>query len=117
MFAQMDLLPQLTSITDTGDTYTAIERQMFNLPDGSLHAAMLLRIAGIDGRRPTLKDLENMKGKDLLALRSAMMNMKGGLDGVIELDCLECNRTYQAGLSGIQDFLFTTRMSTESVRA
>jgi hypothetical protein len=87
----------------------AIERQMFNLPDGSLHASMLQRIASIDGHKPTLKDLENMRGRDLLALRSAMTEMKGGLDSTLELDCLECNRSYETSLAGIRDFLFPTK--------
>jgi hypothetical protein len=87
----------------------AIERKMFNLPEGSLHAAMLLRIATLDGRRATLKDLEDMKGRDLLELRSAMTEMKGGLDSTLELDCFECNRSYETSLSRISDFLFPTK--------
>jgi hypothetical protein len=94
-----------------------IERQMVKLPEGAFHATMLLRIASIDGRSPTLKDLENMRGRDLLALRSAMSEMKGGLDSTFELDCLECGNSYETGLPGIRDFLFPMRTNTESAGA
>jgi hypothetical protein len=93
----------------------AIERQMFRLPEGALHAAMLLRIASIDGHKAALKDIENMRGRDLLALRSAMSEMKGGLDSAIELDCLECGVSYEASLAGMRDFFFPTKMNTGSV--
>jgi hypothetical protein len=92
----------------------AIERQMFKLPENAFHAAMLLRIVSIDGHAATLKDIENMRGKDLLELRSAMAEMKGGLDSVIELDCLECGSSYEVNLAGIRDFFFPARTNMES---
>lgn len=91
----------------------AIERRMAKLPENDLHQLMLLRIGSLNGKPATLKDLENMYGKDLLALRAAMNEMRGGLVSEIELECAECGNKYKVPLIGIQDFFLPTRTSSE----
>lgn len=89
----------------------AIERRMAKLPENDLHQLMLLRIASLNGNPATIKDLENMYGRDLLALRSAMNEMRGGLAAEIELECAECGNTYTVPLTGIQDFFLPAKTS------
>ena len=91
----------------------AIERRMAKLSEGDLHQLMLLRIGSLNGKTATVKDLENMYGKDLLAIRAAMNEMRGGLVAEIELDCAECGNTYKVPLISIQDFFLPTRTSLE----
>lgn len=90
------------------------ERQMAQLPDNAIHQGMLLRIESLNGERPTLKDLENMHGRDLLALRAAMGDMRGGLDSTIELDCGECGASYKISIASVPDFFVPSMTSLES---
>lgn len=91
------------------------ERQMAQLPENAIHQSMLIRIHSINGERATLKDLENMHGRDLLALRAAMGDMRGGLDSMIELDCGECGASYEISIASVPDFFVPSRTSLESV--
>lgn len=89
----------------------AIERKMAKMSEGDLHQLMLLRISSLNGKAATVKDLENMYGRDLLALRAAMNDMRGGLVAEIELECAECGNRYTVPLINIADFFLPTRTS------
>lgn len=80
----------------------AVERRMAKLSENDIHQLMLLRISSINGKPATAKDLENMYGKDLLAIRAAMNDMRGGLK--TEIECTECGSIYTVPLVNITDF-------------
>lgn len=90
------------------------ERKMAQMKDNLLSGGMLLRIESLNGEAPTRKMLDELSGRDLLALREAMSGMKGGLYAAIELDCLECGNSYETPLSGIPDFFIPSRTKLES---
>ncbi len=62
---------------------------------------------------PTYKEFEKMLVKDLNKIRLAFLDLKGGLDPRIELDCLECDNSYNVTLYQIPDFFIPqTTMET-----
>lgn len=107
-------LPVSGGYAEIGHMTGQRERQMSQLPDNAIHQSMLLRMESLNGERPTLKDLENMHGRDLLALRAAMGEMKGGLDSTIELDCGECGVSYKISVASVPDFFVPSMTSLES---
>ena len=60
--------------------------------------------SAFNGHQPTYKEFENLFVKDLSEIRMAIMNLKGGLDPKIELDCPECDESYEVTLYQIPDF-------------
>ena len=69
-----------------------------------------------NGHPPEYKDFSNMLAKDLAKIRLASneLNAKGGLSPFIELDCPECDSSYQVRLYDIIDF-FTPLTTAESI--
>lgn len=107
-------LPVSGGYAEIGPMTGAVERRLSQLPQNALHQAMLLRIDSINDTKATLKDLENMHGKDLLAIRAAMSIPDGGLDPTIEIDCPECGASYRRMLSQYVDFFVPSRTSLEN---
>lgn len=89
-----------------------MERAASKLPNDALHAFMLLRIASINGERPNVKTLESMSMTDLCVIRESLAEMQGGLMAEIELDCPNCNESYEIGVHTIQDFLAPMKTKT-----
>ena len=67
-----------------------------------------------NGKPPVYKDFINLSVKDLAKIRLAYADLKGGLEPKIELDCLECDRSYDAPLYAITDF-FIPVTTAESI--
>ena len=67
-----------------------------------------------NGKPPSYKEFSKLPVKDLMKIRLAFLDLKGGLDPRIELDCLECSRSYDAMLYSISDF-FIPATTAESI--
>ena len=67
-----------------------------------------------NGKPPVYKELSHLSVKELAKIRLEYLNLKGGLDPKIELDCLECDRSYDALLYNIPDF-FIPATTAESI--
>ena len=67
-----------------------------------------------NGKPPSYSEFSKLPVKDLAKIRMAYLGLKGGLDPRIELDCLECDRSYDAMLYSIPDF-FIPATSGESI--
>ena len=68
----------------------------------------ILELESVDADDFSVKQLEKTK------IRLEYLNLKGGLDPKIELDCLECDRSYDALLYNIPDF-FIPATTAESI--
>ena len=64
----------------------------------------LARCAKLNGKKPTYKDIEALPVRDLMNIRMAAVDLKGGLDPTIELECLKCGNVFSVQLSQIPDF-------------
>ncbi|MDR3280365.1 MAG: hypothetical protein LBT23_07620 [Synergistaceae bacterium] len=92
------------------------ERRLAQLKSASFCDATLIRIAELNGNPPTRKDLDDLIGKDLSAIRNGISEMaNAGLVSTIELTCLDCGKDYTVGLASIMDFFAPWKTSTESV--
>ena len=67
-----------------------------------------------NGHPPTYKEFEALYAKDLNKIHLAGVELKGGLDPEIELDCVECGSSFPVYLSLIPDF-FIPRMTTGNI--
>lgn len=67
-----------------------------------------------NGHPPTYKDFSKLYAKDLNKIRMAFNDLKGGLDSRLELDCLECDSSYDVRLYDIPDF-FIPQTTPESI--
>ena len=67
-----------------------------------------------NGKPPSYKEFSKLPVKDLTKIRLAYLDLKGGLDPRIELDCLECSRSYDTMLYSIPDF-FIPATTAESI--
>jgi len=74
--------------------------------------------SAFNGHKPTYKEFENLLVKDLTKIRMAILNLKGGLEPKIELECSnpECNHNYDVMLYQIPDF-FTPLTAMETTGA
>ena len=73
-----------------------------------------LALAGcktFNGHAPVYSEFSKMLVKDLNKIRLAFLSLKGGLDPRIELDCLECGRSYDVMLYQIPDFFIPQTMA------
>ena len=68
----------------------------------------------LDGKAPEYSEFRKLLVKDLAKIRTVGANLKGGLESQIELDCLECNNSYNVMLYQISDF-FTPITTLESI--
>lgn len=64
----------------------------------------MARCKKFNGQPPSYKDFEKLPVRDLTAIRVAAMDLKGGLEPMIELECLKCDNSYEVWLYTIQDF-------------
>ena len=78
-----------------------------------IHIAMAF-CTSLDGKTPEYSEFRKLLVKDLSRIRMTGSNLKGGLDSQIELDCLECNNSYNIMLYQISDF-FTPITSPENI--
>ena len=62
--------------------------------------------SAFNGHKPTYKEFEDLLVKDLSKIRLEILNLKGGLDPKIELECPnpDCNNNYDVMLYQIPDF-------------
>lgn len=67
-----------------------------------------------NGKPPSYKEFSKLPVKDLTKIRLAFLDLRGGLDPRIELDCLECERSYDVMLYQIPDF-FIPATTMESI--
>ena len=67
-----------------------------------------------NGEAPKYKVFEEMYTRDLSKIRAAFLNLKGGLDPKIELDCPECDSSNEVMLYQLPDF-FTPLTTTGSI--
>lgn len=77
--------------------------------DQKLSTVTILRIASLNGNAPKLRDFEELSGRDLMVIREAISEFKGGLIPTINLECLECGNSYDVHLSGIPDFFVPSK--------
>ena len=77
-----------------------------------IHLAMGL-CSSFNGHPPEYKEFAGLFAKDISEIRKVGNSLKGGLDPEIELDCLECDFSYEVMLYSISDF-FTPLMMTGS---
>ena len=68
-----------------------------------IHLAMAM-CSNFNGHAPEYKDFANMFVKDISEIRKIGNSLKGGLDLSIELDCPECDSSYNVLLQQIPDF-------------
>jgi hypothetical protein len=89
------------------------ERKAAQLKDNPMSGAMLLRVKELNGKPPARKDLDELIGEDLAAIRGGIKEMQdGGLVPALELTCLDCGNDYEADLRSIFDFFAPTKTST-----
>jgi len=69
----------------------------------TIHFAMAA-CKSFNGHAPTYKEFEGLFAKDISKIRLAFMDLKGGLDARIELDCPKCDSSYDVLLYSIDDF-------------
>ena len=94
-------------MTGRGEQWLASQREI----DSVIMA--LAACKSFNGHTPTYKEFESMRVKDLNKIRLAYLDLKGGLDPKIELECLDCNSTYSTSLYQIPDFFIPqTTMAT-----
>ena len=77
-----------------------------------IHLAMAM-CKSFNGKPPDYKEFASMFAKDISEIRKAGNNLHGGLETTIELDCLECNSSYNVLLQSIPDF-FTPLMIADN---
>ena len=71
---------------------------------------LLCRTELLDGKMPTLLDIKNLSWRDRQALRSAMEDFDGGVDGTLEMTCNACNHEFKRDLDmGATGFFFPER--------
>ena len=68
-----------------------------------IHFAMAM-CSKFNGHSPEYKDFAGMFAKDISEIRKIGSNLKGGLDPTVELDCPECDTSYNVMLHQIPDF-------------
>ena len=68
-----------------------------------IHLAMAM-CKSLNGRAPEYKEFASMFAKDITEIRKFGNSLKGGLDATIELECLECDNSYNVMLYEIPDF-------------
>ena len=78
-----------------------------------IHLAMAM-CKNFNGHAPEYKEFSGMFAKDISEIRKAGNNLRGGLDTTIELECLECESSYNVLLQRIPDF-FTPLMMTDNI--
>ena len=73
----------------------------------------LARCKTLNGKKPTYKDMEQLSVNDLKNIRLAAVDLKGGLDPTIELNCLKCGNYFNVPVHLIPDFFIpvTTKES------
>ena len=64
----------------------------------------LARCKTLNGKKPTYKDMQQLSVNDLKNIRFAAIDLKGGLDPSIELNCLKCGNYFNVPLHLIPDF-------------
>ena len=77
-----------------------------------IHLAMAM-CSKFNGHAPEYKEFTGMFAKDISEIRKAGNNLRGGLDTTIELECLECESSYNVLLQRIPDF-FMPLMITDN---
>jgi len=91
------------------------ERNLIQLKDTPLSGAMLLRVAELNGKQPTRKEIDELIGEDLAAIRGGIRDMgRAGLVSSIELTCLDCGNEYTVELANISDFFVPMKTSMEN---
>lgn len=60
--------------------------------------------SSLNGKRPSRADMEELPVRDIAAIRKAASELKGGMEGAVELDCLKCGESNSVELSSIPDF-------------
>jgi hypothetical protein len=75
----------------------------------------LMACKTFNGEKPTYETFAKLFSRDLAKIRETFLELQGGLEPEIELECLECGNIYPVKLAGIQDFFFpsmTKRVNT-----
>jgi hypothetical protein len=89
------------------------ERKAAQIKDNPMSGATLLRTKELNGKSPTRKDLDELIGEDLAAIRGGIKEMQnGGLVPMLDLTCMDCGNEYEADLRSIFDFFAPTKTST-----
>ena len=78
-----------------------------------IHLAMAM-CSNFNGHPPEYKEFAGLFVKDISEIRKIGNNLKGGLDPTIELDCPECESSYNVMLHEIPDF-FTPLTTTDNI--
>jgi hypothetical protein len=83
--------------------------------DSPVTAAALIRTDMLDGKPPTLSDIQELSFRDLSGLRKMYEEVEGGVDTTIQVDCPECQKEFDYDLSpGEQGFFFPDRVQKNS---
>ncbi|MDR1977934.1 MAG: hypothetical protein LBQ42_04295 [Synergistaceae bacterium] len=59
-----------------------------------------------NGEKPAYETFAKLLSRDLAKIRETFLDLQGGLEPEIELDCLECGDSHNVLLAGIPDFFF-----------
>jgi hypothetical protein len=82
------------------------EKRLAVLQDPSITQAMLMRLLTVNGQPPTKQTLTSMSLGDRQALRQAMAAADGGIETLIELECVECGMLLKARVHETPGFFF-----------
>jgi len=99
-------LPGTGKVVKFGHLDGHMEKRLAALKEPSLTAAMLIRIAEIDGHPPSKKALNGMTMGDRSALRRAMLRVEGGIDTAVDIPCESCGTRIRTRLEAEPGFLF-----------
>jgi hypothetical protein len=82
------------------------ERLVAAQKDIDIMTVSLMACRTFNGEKPTRETFTNLFSRDLAKIREVFLDLRGGLDLQIELECLECGNTYSVSLASIPDFFF-----------
>ena len=84
----------------------SMEKRIAALDKQDVHTSMLMRIKSIDGQAPNKDSINGMSIRDIGKLRTAMNDVDGGPDTVIETACPKCGSKIRTRLEGESNFFF-----------